>query len=552
MRLDPISSLKSPARSSLLIGLFSGLGLVAGCADRAVSPEQPPEASEQFTSDALHASHSTAERRALSELTRAVALALADDRARHLVLGHMRASRHTAEHKLEFSRYLGPKGGGHLLDAMARVTGTSRDSLLRLVSQVRPLEFYMPIRHQRDRWAGGTDVVVASLLEDEDTPVVFDLKGSPINVEPDAVPPLPTLALVPVETDFWKPLSAGVENVTESNAAAIGTWASAPTATTPGLSPSYLRMQAEGGITSAAVTPTSPSGLYMTYTDLDDDGEGSLKGQPEIEAYVVGPSPIDPANALRVITCAGESESYWRNFNQDANSWSGQVMLLDQRDLDRNQFIDTLPDNRTFSVILYEDDDERCIIKDDPMRLTHHLEWLSYAGFVGYKLVQLCQEPDSNDTTCGLGFWGVIFWVGDVLWSMIQTNDDYIGLAIEKDKIQGFSHSIANYALIVGDTALAGGIKLEFHHQTLVAGIMGPDYVYPDDVMTWYATAGGGTPPYSYVWSGPLSGTQSSVSGSVRTSRTLYLDVYDAAGGHVTATKFITVQDGDPCGHELC
>ena len=45
----------------------------------------------------------------------------------------------------------------------------------------------------------------------------------------------------------------------------------------------------------------------------------------------------------------------------------------------------------------------------------------------------------------------------------------------------------------------------------------------------WYAQVSGGTPPYTYQWSGVLTGTYSSVGGSVWSSGWLYLMVRDAS-----------------------
>jgi hypothetical protein len=50
----------------------------------------------------------------------------------------------------------------------------------------------------------------------------------------------------------------------------------------------------------------------------------------------------------------------------------------------------------------------------------------------------------------------------------------------------------------------------------------------------------GGTPPYTYQWSGDFFGTDSSVSGTVTESSILYLDVWYAIGAHVAYSTSLT------------
>jgi hypothetical protein len=75
---------------------------------------------------------------------------------------------------------------------------------------------------------------------------------------------------------------------------------------------------------------------------------------------------------------------------------------------------------------------------------------------------------------------------------------------------------------------------------TLTVSISGPDAVNTDWYSTWGADVSGGTEPYTYSWSGLFFGGSSSISGTTAVSGDLILDVYDAAGGHATATKFVT------------
>ncbi len=93
---------------------------------------------------------------------------------------------------------------------------------------------------------------------------------------------------------------------------------------------------------------------------------------------------------------------------------------------------------------------------------------------------------------------------------------------------------IANAMVAIGMQRASGG------GQTLTAAISGPDAVNTDWYSTWGAQVTGGSAPYTYSWSGLFYGSGSSISGSTSTSGDLILDVYDAAGSHVTTTKTVT------------
>jgi hypothetical protein len=136
----------------------------------------------------------------------------------------MRASRHTIEHKLEFRSYLHGQSGGVLLAKMAKETGKSRDEILGLLDAVRPLEFYMPVREHRENWRGDDNLLVASLLEDHTVPTAFTLSGHPVILDAEKAPATPTLAIVPVETNFSRPLNLRVPNARDQGGQTIGTY----------------------------------------------------------------------------------------------------------------------------------------------------------------------------------------------------------------------------------------------------------------------------------------------------------------------------------------
>jgi hypothetical protein len=76
--------------------------------------------------------------------------------------------------------------------------------------------------------------------------------------------------------------------------------------------------------------------------------------------------------------------------------------------------------------------------------------------------------------------------------------------------------------------------------------IDGPSIVHPDWSCYWTASGSSGVPPYSYAWSGVLSGTGGMVMGAVSSSGDLRVDVEDWVGHTGYAYKWITVSVNAP------
>lgn len=78
------------------------------------------------------------------------------------------------------------------------------------------------------------------------------------------------------------------------------------------------------------------------------------------------------------------------------------------------------------------------------------------------------------------------------------------------------------------------------------ANITGPNEVLPESLCQWDGSASGGTPPYSYSWSGILSGSGSSILGSPSSSGVLKLTVTDAASQQDTHNRYVEVTSSAP------
>ena len=78
------------------------------------------------------------------------------------------------------------------------------------------------------------------------------------------------------------------------------------------------------------------------------------------------------------------------------------------------------------------------------------------------------------------------------------------------------------------------------------AGISGPNEVQPGSLCQWDGSASGGTPPYSYSWSGILSGSGSTILGSPSSSGVLKLTVTDAASQQDIHNRYVEVTSSAP------
>jgi len=398
------------------------------------------------------AENATAEQNALSALTRILAVSLRDEPARGRIRAAMATRGVTHELKLDFQSLVLTSPGDGLRRHMAASAGIGVDSLSALLTTVRPLEVYIPVRSHRRTWTGGS-VLVASQLYQSDLPTAYREDGSELRLSLSTPPAETVISLVPRETNLSQP--------------AYSTRVGSGTTLGPGGADRQEGCEpnmdyCEGDPSSGggpSVPTTAPSGLYMTYTDLYDAAEPWIRGDPEIEAHILGPELADPASSARQISCTGEHEISWKNFNQNSNQWSGAVLLLSEEQLVARGYTTGTTEERGFSVILYEDDDGSCIIHDDNERLTNDL--IDVAGWFGGGV--LC----AVSVTSMAGF---VIQVGIAAWltidsaiSLFQTNDDYLGVAVPGANATQYTNPAATHTLVKRHDAINGGIELVYH-----------------------------------------------------------------------------------------
>lgn len=275
--------------------MFLMLVLAVSACDQTTSlePERP-----SFKAHLHPSLNNTDEGDALVKAAELLARSLEDDAVRQAVKNHMRASPYN-EHKLEFRSYLVSQDGGPLLAAMAREYAAETADVLALLARIRPLELYMPVVEHRLTWTGDPDVVVAGLLEDHTIPAGFTVTGEFHQfTSAEEAPDVPTLSLVPVETNFSRvPDRGAFRNVDQAAGEAIGVWEPLSVKKSEDDCGPYAIRECDSGGTSGGGIDWSirPTGLWMTKAYIPDDHEGGFKGAPEFETHLQSP----PARSFR-------------------------------------------------------------------------------------------------------------------------------------------------------------------------------------------------------------------------------------------------------------
>jgi hypothetical protein len=320
------------------------------------------------------------------------------------------------EHKIQLQGFLAARGRRALHD-LARENGTTDDDVTREAAAAAPLEVYLPVAAHRAAWTGDDNVLVATAGGDHETPVAFSPDGRRTLLSPDAPPPTPVLAVVPVETNFTAP-------------------------------PRALCLECDG--TGGGGGSTAPLGLFMTKAHFVDDFEGWLKGKPEYEIHILGQSGT--TDSLTDYQCAGADAGGPYAFDQNENDWSGSVLLFSQRQLDDYKAGHPGQSVRVFAL---EDDDTACKIitnKDDLNRLFRVVDSL------------YTKRTGGRDSTTALGKYFKAAKVVRNLWtlvaSFIKTNDDLIGTAVE-DQVIGAFYSGYNWIVKGPNNITNGWLKLE-------------------------------------------------------------------------------------------
>ncbi len=413
---------------------------------------------------------------AIDVIARSLALSLGNPTVRSQAKAAMRNSRHTVEHKLHFQQILTTGPGSQLLTLMANQANLTIQEMQDLLDEAGPLELYIPVDEHRNTWAGGGDIIVAWVTEDDDTPVGYDLSGHSVTLDPEVAPQTTTLALVPMETNFAEELDeVGFENENDENGT-IGTYV--PTGIGEGsIAMPECDLEADcgegGGNTGGGSTgggnnggTNPPPGLYLTLSQPYDVQESWIRGDPEIEVHVIegfSQSNINnylPDTEYTSVCQAGQYNSvpYSRRFDQNDTSWWGRVMILSQ---DQLEDFPVDPDNpdvtpRALTVVLWEDDDKPCELVT---ALDLQSEFVDFAlaglAIFGGLIVDDAPNIYNNDyvgLAVGLGIGYVLIDRG---LNLLATNDDLVGIATFTENSPSWTHY-----LYKEDQQLNGGVRL--------------------------------------------------------------------------------------------
>jgi hypothetical protein len=393
------------------IGMLAALAVcAAACTDQpaVTTPGGVPET----TSVALARPQSPDARG--ENLARLVARALADSGFRAYLRTSLQASPFR-EQKLHFQRLLGA-ANGQALSHIARANDIAKDAVAREAASAEEFEIYLPVPAHRASWTGDSRVLVATARSDHEAPVAFDPRGRRTVLSPETPPETPVIALVPVETDFDRSPHRA----------------------------ECIDCGGEGGYVPPP-PPSPPPGLYMTKAHFIDDFESWLKGSPEIEAHILGQK--GQTDSLTSYQCAGQHAGGPYVFDQNGKDWSGNVMLFSAAQISG---YNTTHPNQNFRVFFVEDDDTACQIRANRDLVTDFIMGIdgAYKGLTA-----------GNDSTNSFGKQfkaaAALLKLWSAATSLIKTNDDLIGNAVEDDVV-GLQYPGYNW-IVKGRNAVTNG-----------------------------------------------------------------------------------------------
>jgi hypothetical protein len=366
-----------------------------GCGREAATPVEAP--AEKLSAPV---SSAPAEQARLERTARRLAMALGNPELRHRIRSSLARSRHR-ENKLELQQLLG-ENGNLLLRQVAAENRETEVEVERDLIDAGSLEIYLPLPQHRVGWSGSDDILVATALKDGDIPIGFDVGGRRHRLDRDSPPMVPVIALVPSESDFR-----------ETPARATCTPETCP----PG-----------GG---GGTPPPPPRGIYLTQANILDLHEDWLRGAPEVEAMFMG--PLSDTSKMNLIACANESAAAPRFYNQDGNTWTGNVLIADTLQLARVRaaYPPGTPWSMVrFTVALWEDDTGRCQIATSVNSWANKLKAAALTVLGGMVVLSTdwTQPVDTEAwpfiVQLPLGLLGLIGTIGG--------NDDFIGNLVNR------------------------------------------------------------------------------------------------------------------------
>jgi hypothetical protein len=404
--------------------LWPALAICAGlaaCSDRQ-APTQPtlePEAPAALVEPGRERSQQ------LERLARRFARALGDPAFRAEVKQALDASPYP-EGKVYFQRALA-RDGDRGYQVLARASGEALADVTRDANGVGTLELYLPVPTHRAAWSGDEQVLVATAERDGEAPVAFDVGGRRQVLDARTPPAVPVLAVVPAELDF----------------------------DAPRLKSATCNGETCGGGTGGYVTAPTP-GLYLTRADFVETFESWLKGSPEYEIHVMGPSSPGDTKVISSYQCIGEHAGGDYAWDMNSKSWTGSQLLFSNAQMDA--FAATYG-GKPFSIMAYEDDDGACRIRTDADRAQKLFAAVGpavaqWTAAIGKKDDLLANAPRILKAA------QAAYSVLSALYSFLTSADDIIGVAVE-DAATGRYRAGTNWTVLNDKVTSNGWLMLE-------------------------------------------------------------------------------------------
>jgi hypothetical protein len=162
-----------PALAATIIGL-SALASAACSPDATTTPLAPNEiAAAKVATPGLGTGQE-------QQLARSLALAMQDPSVRGRVRDAMRASL-VDEHKLVLQTFVQTASGKAMLQTAARKSGVPLKSIETQIAGLPALDFYMPIRANRQSWQGTDNVAVVAMIDRKGPLVAYTPTGATVS-----------------------------------------------------------------------------------------------------------------------------------------------------------------------------------------------------------------------------------------------------------------------------------------------------------------------------------------------------------------------------------
>lgn len=366
-------------------------------------------------------------------LARQFALALNNPHFRAEVLGALDGSRQR-EGRLHLQRFL-HRHNGRGLGRVAALSGTPAAALQADLAAAPAMEVYLPVPLHRARWRGGSQVLVATARADHEAPVAFDLRGRMHHLDPSTPPETPVIAL-----QSWEG-HEGPECADEVTKECPGTGGGGG-----GSDP--------GGDSPTGPYPAPPGGLFLTGTRFFDRFEGWLKGAPEFELHVLGHK--SGTSEMVSYQCVGEQAGGPYTWNQDDLTWTGNVLMFSQSQLD--QFEAAHP-GQGVRILVLEDDDGPCEIKVDRDRATQLFRTVDavYDAWTSGKQVKITSATKLFERAKSL------YDLLSGLASFFRTNDEIVGTAVHDPAAAGLISPGAEWIVKNEKNVSTGALRLQMY-----------------------------------------------------------------------------------------